>query len=290
VIRVVRSAEPPALTSARTRHLAKAAAAYDAHGAPSTELSNCLGGYNGNDDIKAALHRAQRKKCAWCERVRDFSSSPVEHYRPKDGAWRHLPGHKPTKSDPGHYWWLTWTWENLLFSCARCNDRGHKANYFPLEPGSSACLPPPRPVGASFPSTCYDLSSERPMLLDPTTDSFLEHVRWVPFNTRFPRRRWTWSPKPVTPRGQVTIKILKLAELADDVGMHLANSVLPPLEEVEQHLEDGRIRQATRCWDALIKILNPENPLTAATWCALERWMPQRQRALHGLAHPARPV
>jgi hypothetical protein len=289
MIRFVRSAEPPALTSARRRRLLAACAAYDAHSAPSTELSDCLDGYNGKP-VKLALYRVQRKKCAWCERVCDFSSSPVEHYRPKNGAWRHLPHQERKRSDLGHYWWLTWTWENLLFSCARCNDRGHKANYFPLEVGSSACSPPPRPVGASCPPACFDLSSERPMLLDPAIDSFLDHVRWVPSNTRAPRRLWTWSPSPRTPRGAATIAILKLAELADDVNAHLADSVLPSIEEVEQHLEGGRRRQAARRWEALIKILDPEKPLTAATWCALERWMTLDQRRRHGLADPKRPV
>ncbi len=289
MILIVRSAEPAALTRARGQRLRAAAAAYDTHGAPSAELTKCLVGYGGKA-VKTALHRDQRKKCAWCERVTDYSSSPVEHYRPKDGAWRHLPGKKPKRTDREHYWWLAWTWENLLFSCARCNDRGHKANYFPLEAGTSACSPPPRPVGGAIPATCFDLSGERPMLLDPTTDSFLEHVRWVPSNTRLPRRLWTWSPSPVTPRGEATIKILKLAELADDVDMHLAHTVLPSLEEVEQHLEGGRRRQAARRWNALVGILAPQNPLTAATWCALERWMRPKQRRLHGLAHPARPA
>lgn len=288
MIRFVRSAEPPALTRARETRLVAAFAAYGAHGAPSPELSNCLDGY-GSKAVKTALYRDQRKKCAWCERIRDFSSSPVDHYRPKDGAWRHLPGQKPEKSDPGHYWWLTWTWENLLFSCARCNDRGHKANYFPLERGSSAWSPPPQPVGSFLP-TGFDPTSERPMLLDPTIDSFLDHVHWVPSNTRAPRQLWTWSPSPRTPRGDATIKILKLAELADDVDMHLAHSVLPSLEEVEQHLAGGRRRQAARRWAALLELLDPVNPLTAATWCALERWMPPSQRRLHGLADPKRPV
>lgn len=291
MIRFVRSAEPPALTSTRKRRIAAASVAYNTYGAPSTELSNCLVGYNSKT-IKIVLHRDQRKKCAWCERVTDFSSSPVEHYRPKDGASRHLPGQKPEKRDRGHYWWLTWTWENLLFSCARCNDGGHKANYFPLEPRSSARAKPRRPVGPALSPTIFDLSSERPMLLDPTSksDSFLDHVRWMPANTHSPRRLWTWSPSPVTSRGAATIKILRLAELADDVQMHLANSVLPSLEEVEQHLEGGRRRLAARRWEALIRILEPENPLTAATWCALELWMPQRKRRLHGLADPKRPV
>jgi hypothetical protein len=288
VIRIVRGGEPEALVRARDKHLAAAVAAYDAHGAPSMALSDCLDGYRIKT-VKEALYLAQRKKCAWCERVRDFSSSPVEHYRPKDGAWRHLPRARTNLVDGGHYWWLTWTWENLLFACARCNDRGHKANYFPLEAGSAACTPPPRPVEA-FTISNIDLSGERPMLLDPTIDSFLDHIRWKPSNTQFSRREWTWSPLALTPRGEATIAILKLDELADDVNMHLVGQVLPSIEEIEQHLEGRRRQQATRRWNALLAILEPDRPLTTASWCALERWMPPDQRRDHGLAEPRRPI
>jgi hypothetical protein len=52
---------------------------------------------------------------------------------------------------PDHYWWLAYSWDNLVFSCQACNRA--KRNRFPvigqrLEPGD--------PSGA-----------ERPLLLDP---------------------------------------------------------------------------------------------------------------------------
>lgn len=56
-------------------------------------------------DIKDALRTAHYGKCAYCE-----SSLPkmfdVEHYRPKS-----------------KYWWLAYSWDNLLFACADCNRR-----------------------------------------------------------------------------------------------------------------------------------------------------------------------
>jgi hypothetical protein len=91
MIRIDRGAEPAALVAARARRLAAAIQAYNLHGVGSPELTAALVGYNF-PAVKEALYLAQEKKCAWCERRRDYSSSPVDHFRPKDGAWRHRRG------------------------------------------------------------------------------------------------------------------------------------------------------------------------------------------------------
>lgn len=129
MIRIRRGPEPASLATARNRQLSAAVKAYNQHGHGSKELSDKLVGYKLRR-VKQRLFLAQHKKCAWCEVRAQYSSSPVEHYRPKNGAHRHDRG-EPPRIDHGHYWWLTWTWENLLFSCTRCNDQGHKANFFP---------------------------------------------------------------------------------------------------------------------------------------------------------------
>ncbi len=261
---------------------------YQAHGAPSAALSSALTGYDV-EGVKLALFEAQHKKCAWCERRRDFSSSPIEHYRPKDGAWRHLSGEVPRVS-PGHYWWLTWTWDNLLFACARCNDRGHKANYFPLVPGSSEAQVPARPL-ATAPATAPalpDLGVEQPLLLDPSVDDLLDHVEWVPSNTAQARRLWTWSPSARSARGQATIDILKLGELADELQDHLL-MVLRCVEEVEQHIRGRRGLQAANSWDGVLSFLEPNHSYTAATWCALSRWIDDATLTKWRLPKPTRP-
>lgn len=270
MILVRRGIEPPSLASAREKRLVAAVAAFNDHGVPSEQLSSTLVGYDARD-VKQTLFEAQHKKCAWCERRRDFSSSPVEHYRPKDGAWRSSRG-EPKRISAGHYWWLTWSWTNLLFACPRCNDRGHKGSYFPLASGSSEAATPARPSPASVPPALFDLSGEQPLLLDPAVDVFLDPVRWVPSNTNMARRLWTWSPDALTERGRITIDVLKLAELADEVQRYLVDHVLPRVEEVEQHLKGKRTLQAKASWSALLELLQPERDLTAATWCALTSW------------------
>jgi len=55
-------------------------------------------------DIKAMLEKNSHGKCAYCEKDISDSFFHVEHYRPK--------------SD---YWWLAYSWDNLLICCDKCN-------------------------------------------------------------------------------------------------------------------------------------------------------------------------
>jgi uncharacterized protein (TIGR02646 family) len=54
------------------------------------------------EDTKASLEKIYRKKCAYCDqRVEQLQ---VEHYRPKS-----------------KYYWLAFSWDNLLLACPTCN-------------------------------------------------------------------------------------------------------------------------------------------------------------------------
>lgn len=263
--------------------------AYQTHGSPSPELTEILKqGYNTRV-TKKALRDAQHGKCAWCEKPYPLRSNEVEHYRPKDGAWRHLPG-ATEQMDRSHYWWLAWTWENLLFSCGRCNDRGCKANYFPLEPGSRAVDQPPAAVAVPLDAKYFDTSIEQPTLINPAHDDPLDHIRWIPTNPTDPRRLWNWTPVGHTPRGHVTIQILKLAEMVDLVGDHLQRCVLRGIEDVEYRLKATRNKAARERWATLLDdALAPGRQFSAASWCAIELWMPAAERTNHGLQEPRRP-
>ncbi len=50
------------------------------------------------------LNEIYHKKCAYCEQSLLDSQKHIEHYRPKK-----------------RYFWLTYSWDNLLLSCERCN-------------------------------------------------------------------------------------------------------------------------------------------------------------------------
>jgi len=116
----------------------------------------------GHSTVKVALKRAQNNKCAFCEN--DFSgnaSGDVEHFRPK-GFSQQASG--SAKMYPGYYW-LAYSWANLLYSCEHCNRR-IKRNLFPLKnPGHRAR------------HSRDDLSTERPMLIDPSgPDDPRDHI------------------------------------------------------------------------------------------------------------------
>lgn len=63
-------------------------------------------------DIKEALHRVYKGKCAFCEQNEELTH--VEHYRPKNT-----------------YYWLAYSWDNLLMSCPMCNS--NKGSKFDLD-------------------------------------------------------------------------------------------------------------------------------------------------------------
>jgi uncharacterized protein (TIGR02646 family) len=107
-----------------------------------------------HESVKAALKVMQHDKCCFCEaKLSHISYGDVEHYRPKGG-------YKQTPADalqqPGYYW-LAYTWENLLLSCTLCNQQ-YKKNVFPVH----------KPEYRSVLSHDYDLSQEEPLLINPT--------------------------------------------------------------------------------------------------------------------------
>jgi signal peptidase I len=66
-----------------------------------------------------------KNKCAICERDRG-TELQVDHYRPKKPRDYKL----KTKYNHLGYYWLAYTWSNLLPLCSKCN--GNKSNKFPL--------------------------------------------------------------------------------------------------------------------------------------------------------------
>lgn len=105
----------------------------------------------GHSTVRHALWEMQRRKCCYCERIRDVNrESDVEHFRPKADI--------AEESDHCGYWWLAYEWENLFFSCRYCNQE-HKKTQFPLQDPSQRAR-----------SETDSLDAESPILIDPTAD------------------------------------------------------------------------------------------------------------------------
>lgn len=82
----------------------------------------------GHQSVKTLLISDQHEKCCFCEsKFSETSHGDVEHFRPK-GGYKKLAAR--TMTYPGYYW-LAYNWDNLMFSCEKCN-QSYKKNAFPL--------------------------------------------------------------------------------------------------------------------------------------------------------------
>jgi len=121
--------------------------------------------------VKKALEKLFNEKCAYCE-GKSASQGPwdVEHYRPKGRV-------KENKKHPG-YFWLAYTWDNLLPSCVFCNQ--HRADQPTFDdptvgPAAGKLDQFPLSDEAKRAMTFSDpLDLEEPLLLNPCIDQDCE--------------------------------------------------------------------------------------------------------------------
>jgi uncharacterized protein (TIGR02646 family) len=141
----------------------------------------------GHPEVRRRLLRAQHNKCAYCEVLIVSESGDIEHFRPKAGVRQRQ---DQPKQSPG-YFWLAYTWNNLLYACSRCN-REYKRDIFPLEDPATR---------ADAMHDGGSTAGEAPLLLDPTLDDPELHIG---FNGE------RAEPLNGERRGRVTLDVLGL--------------------------------------------------------------------------------
>ena len=191
----------------------------------------------GDADVRQVLKTAQRWKCCFCEsKIEDVSYGEVEHFRPK-AAWRQSKDAKLTR--PGYYW-LAYTWDNLLWSCRVCN-ASHKKNLFPLQdPTVRDC--PGRTV-----------MNESPMLIDPSACDPREHIRFK-----------LDKAIGITEAGRVTINALGLnREPLVESRRERLQSLLTVWENIEMARELGREDNVTSGRRTLERAVLPQAPYSS---------------------------
>lgn len=193
--------------------------------------------------VKHDLVRMQRHKCCYCERRTVPDHNDVEHYRPFS-----------------RYWWLAWTWDNLLFACSACNRSGGKLDQFPLAASSIPLAYPALPPGG-----------EQPLLVDPTANDPRLHIQFRPL----PPGRW--APFGITERGRETISMLRLDRdsYLDDFTHHVEVTVKPVIDDIwmayaERHRIDFEARWRRKC----DQLLDPERTFRALSEDVLRREFP----------------
>lgn len=94
-------------------------------------------------------------KCAYCEESLLDAPKHIEHYRPKD-----------------YYYWLSYSWDNLLFCCTSCNSV--KTTNFKIENSkinyNNECFLDIHGLGAG-----YD-ELEKPLIINPEKDDVLDMI------------------------------------------------------------------------------------------------------------------
>ncbi|MBV9659025.1 MAG: TIGR02646 family protein [Verrucomicrobia bacterium] len=159
MIRITRTQPAPRVLQTKGKQKAKAHCAAYARNAADYHTGRRRFTFDaaiyGHREVKQRLIKMQHDKCAFCEsQVTHVAHGDVEHFRPKGGCRQN---ESEPMQKPGYYW-LAYTWENLLFACQLCNQR-HKANLFPLQDDSRRAR-----------QHSADVAQEAPTFIDPSTE------------------------------------------------------------------------------------------------------------------------
>lgn len=142
----------------------------------------------GDTTVKEQLIDDQHGKCCFCEsKFLETSYGDVEHFRPK-GAYQKL---NSTKLNYPGYYWLAYDWENLMFSCEKCN-RSYKRNQFPLQTEATRKL---------FHNHPNSIANEDPLLINPNFEDPSVHITFL---------KEAPHPNNGSVRGAKTIDVFKL--------------------------------------------------------------------------------
>jgi uncharacterized protein (TIGR02646 family) len=243
MIRLELGNEPGKLEAIRTQELAKLRLI----AAPTSD--DVPGTYR---EMAEMLWERQRYKCCYCEKSIFKKFQDVEHYRPKGSADR-IPG----SSEKHGYWWLAYTWNNLLFACNNCN-RTSKNDYFPLKTGSTALLPEEfGPLG------------EIPLLIHPGETNPVEHIIFE-LKPKFVngRRYWMAEPRGSSELGIYTIRICDLNrdELLESRGNYAENFVFPQIESIRREISEGDLNRTSIAFSRALEMCLPRFEFAALSY------------------------
>lgn len=221
--------------------------------------------------VREELRSRQHFKCCYCEKFDEIKYTTVEHVRPKAKAKR-----SRGRVELG-YWWLAWSWENLLFCCEQCN--GHKGIWFPIRGDDQ----PPH-FGRPLTERSIPPGHEKPILLDPTQDDGIAHIQFRPVSGR-----WVPQPRAGSIRGYETILRAQLdrsslLELYDVVVTGLDDSITRITEAMTQAGQPPS-RHVSDIWrEVMRRQLRPSAPLVALHYDVLDHRFPKMVRLRWGVS------
>lgn len=249
--------EPPKLTNVRNKELLRVQGIAAIPRPTKEDLGEAY------QIVKDEVWEAQHYKCAFCECQEQKKRNDVEHFRPKLRALR-----TPGSQDDHGYWWLAWTWDNLLFSCRNCNQAPYKLDKFPLDVGSEALVPGNSPPG-----------KERPLLIDPAEANGIDYIQFLPVK-RGRREDWIPFARPGDPnkiaRAQKTIEVCGL-DRPDLIPLYNAHvkDVEREVEVVKEAIRAGDHNEVWEAWEcAQIRLLSASQKFVALSYDVLDHHLP----------------
>lgn len=225
MIRIIRGPEPPDVRRARIWRLARAGLRW-------LDDRTVPGAFDGYDKGRAILWDQQHHKCAYCEAPYLRRSAHIEHYRPK-----------------ATYWWLAWSWDNLLQICGTCNTV--KKDGFDLHEPHDRLSPLGVPPG-----------DERPKLIDPARTDPRRHIRFARKPDPENPDRLRWEPEALTDEGRHTIEALSMHDdLLDNYMLFAEHFTGPtgPLAPIRRAIERGQDARQ-RFWEVVTDHLAAHQP------------------------------
>jgi len=203
------------------------------------------------DKIKVALDLIYNRKCAYCEKSLKDADRHVEHYRPK------VP-----------YFWLVFSWDNLLIACKKCNEL--KNNQFTeyLE-GEQLQYNHETLTTAQSQIKTYDLI-EKPLIINP------EQETEASLKTHFIFDLKTAEIEPLSNRMEKTVKVCQLnrkelVELREDELIKLKNHLQQDLftwKTQKEELQKALLSTLTK----FKKEITPESSFIAWRNFILQNW------------------
>jgi uncharacterized protein (TIGR02646 family) len=265
MIRITRGPEPATLSAIRASELARVRTLIAAKQALTSDL---IGKRYKEDEMTRLLRAAQHGKCCYCDQFQPTRNRDVEHYRPKTV-----------------YWWLTWTWENLMFACDGCN-RYEKNDAFPLWPRTRKLQPEEQPPGPPK-------KRERPMLLDPAAPDAapMKHLQFRSLDAT----RWLAMARGGSRYGAETIRVLGLNrdDLIEARRSHYETFYPGTVEPLRRGFEAAKRGDATERaafrerWRRVVgSYVQPYAPLAAFNRDILDHHFPLIEREMFALPLP----
>ena len=269
-----------------------------AHYAATTSASYEFSKYK-EFDVKFSLDTLFDNKCVYCEHQLG-DGMEVEHFRPKGRV----------DGEPTHrgYWWLALQWENLLPSCAGCNQRRsqHLVSVITTE-AEYAALQGKRPrktagKGNHFPisgvrafAPTDSLPDEDHDILDPTVDDPGRYLTWS-VNTTFSIALPTTADPAFAKRALATINVFalnrtKLVQLRTGLLRELRLRAVEIENDLAEDAANGgsqfAVRNALRGVDALKRYCEADKPFSAMAGVFVEDFanrLSARVAGMHGTA------